>query len=210
LVSSSYFVYLSILTLAPSFLRLDRFTDLYNLPPGDRKDVLKDLRVKESAVGRLFSAIAGERLRRRAREFALRALGCLRHGRRLEQEEAERQAAMERQRLEAAAAKAAKAELVAGAMAVDRKWIRQDRKGIKSGVEDALTMAEMGYHPGYGAGGGGSGSSGSNNNKGGGGGGNAAAEREHPYSWRPAHFDEKGTPMTVEGAAAVSHTMRRR
>jgi len=159
-----------------------RFDDLWNLPAAVRKDALKKLRGREQQLASIIQKIAVERVNRRTKEWAIRALESQRLGQRTEREAREArqlEKAFQRKELEK---QQNREQMMSRAGAVDRKWrdelAQHERKELSSHVHTAALNYMLDY---------------TRDNP-------APKTREHAHSWGNAHYLPDGTPVSPVGA----------
>ena len=155
---------------------------IHHLLADERKPMLAELRRREQLVGELVVNMAKERVRRRAKEFAMQSLETQRRGLRLEREAEEaRVLAMVKEAKRVRDEEEYRTTMKAS-MAVDQKWVNETLVSENKVLGKKVHLAAMNYHIGF-----------TQENP-------AANTREHPYSWTHAHFGPDGTPLSPEGA----------
>lgn len=161
-----------------------RFVELNHLDAAVRKVELRHLRDREQLRAELVAKLELERTRRRARDFANRALQTYRRG--VVQEEYERQQELLTQKVTLATeeARRQKKKLVKEAVSADKKWRKQDAAADKVQMKGLLDKVEVMYRAPY-----------TLANP-------VSAKRENPYSWELASYNDKGLPADREAAAA--------
>ena len=159
-----------------------RYDDLWNIPALERKAAIAKLRDREQKLAILYGKIAIERINRRTKEWATRALQTQRIGLRVEREAAEK-AELEREEERTNNLKATqRAAMMKRASGLDRKWRDEsdtrDAKDLSTHVHTANLNYQLDYtqeRP-------------------------APTTREHPHSWENAHYAADGTPMSPRAA----------
>ena len=168
-----------------------RFAEFHHLEATLRKELIKDLKVKEQARAKLINVLSIEREHRRANEIAVRALDAHRHGSRLERDERER-IKREREREETLVKqRQAHSDLVSGALSVDTKWRKQTYVTDVKYLNVLNDMVNLNLHPGFGE---------SNP---------VSTIREHPHSWQLQHYDTTSNAIvTGQGTDIIPNADR--
>jgi hypothetical protein len=161
---------------------------IHHLLAEERKPMLAELRRREQLVGDLVVNMAHERVRRRVRDFGIKSLETQRRGLRLEREAEEARVVARLKEAKRLADEEQYRVTMAGAMAVDQKWVDETLRAENKVLGKKVHLASMNYHPGFTAE------------------TPASTRREHPHSWKPAHFELDGTPVSAEGALARYRT----
>ena len=167
-----------------------RFDAIYHVPASEgRKEMLADMREKEIEASHMMCVIGKERIRRRTRDFCIRALELQRSGyKRLRDEELERES-RELISMRTEEENQRKVMMTNKALSVDRDWIEHDLVSKRYDLGIKVARANLKYHEGFDA------------EK-----GHMSKEREHPLSWRLKDTDVNDTPITVQRAAEVFGT----
>ena len=163
---------------------VSRFRELYHIAGDSRKELVEDEREDEKKRARLLHAIATEVKRRRAREFAIRALKSHREGKIREEKEAEAQRRKEEKRRALEEAKRKHAEMIAKAASHDRKWLMQEVRADRKRLDATTDLTHLQSQPEY-----------SLQNP-------FPALREHPHSWKLTPF-HNGIPVTTSAVIQV-------
>ena len=159
-----------------------RFDDLHNIPATERKAAIKALRNREQQLAKLIGKISKERVNRRTKEFAIRAISTQRLGHRHEMEDKERKA-LEIKNEETRLDKERKNnDMLTAAGAVEKKWRGENKVREEKDLSIRVHTSNLNYHLGY-----------TRENP-------APVTREHPSSWNYAHYLEDGTPMSPVAA----------
>ncbi len=159
-----------------------RFDQLWSLPANIRKEAIAKLRGREQQLAAMIQTISIQRVNRRMKEWAIRAVEAQRIGQRIERERREK---IELDALTAAKAKEKaeqKQSMLSQAGAVDRRWREQEEHAAAKELSVHVHTAALNYHLDY-----------TRENP-------APITREHPHSWRHAHYLPDGTPISAVGA----------
>lgn len=111
---------------------------------------MRDQRIEEIGAAVLFKNISRERLYRRARDFALRAVAAASQGVIAERAEAAREDVKRKEREKVIAHKEERLDLVTRALVTDRKWIRNDIIGQINEIDRKNTISKLMHLPQYG------------------------------------------------------------
>jgi uncharacterized protein YwgA len=155
---------------------------IHHLVTDERKPMLAELRRREQLIGQLFFNMAKERVRRRVKEFAVKSLETQRSGERLEREKEERRVLTMMKEAKRVEDEKIYHSTMKKSMAVDAKWVNETLVAENKVLGKKVHLAAMNYHMGF-----------SRENP-------APLTREHPHSWKHAHFAPDGTPLSPEGA----------
>lgn len=166
----------------------NRFDPIHQMDTTARKEFLTQQKKKEEETAEFITFLSIERERRRAREWACRALDSQTHGLRLERDEIKRkedeialQKKVEVENLE-------KKKLYDSAKSVDKKWSEISDAFDNKYMKDKMDLVDISYHLGF-------------------------SEdrpvptdeqgkpiREAPYSWKLKKTDASGVPISPEQA----------
>ncbi|KAJ1434670.1 hypothetical protein B484DRAFT_393887 [Ochromonadaceae sp. CCMP2298] len=176
-----------------------RFEELYHLDAATRKQRTGELREHEKGLAQIIRNISHERAHRRNREFALRALELQRFGVKREAQERDQRAAEQERQARIAAVLAEKNRIVAGALAVDKKWLRLDQQAemqrlrqrqayteLQQRLDFALPDCQRFGHPSLNV--------------------SAPKDRSNPRTWELAPINSAGQALLAAGASQIFGT----
>ena len=165
-----------------------RFENIHHMDTTTRKEFLTKQKKIEEETSEFITFLSIERERRRAREWACRALDSQRHGLRLERDEVKRKEDLLALQKKVEIEKLEKQKMYDAAKYVDKKWTKISESFDNKCMKDKMDLVDISYHLGF-------------------------SEdrpvptdeqgkpiREAPYSWKLKKTDENGIPISPEQA----------
>ena len=165
-----------------------RFDSIHHMDTTTRKEFLAQQKKTEEETSEFITFLSVERERRRAREWACRAIDSQRHGLRLERDEVKRKEDLLALQKKVEAENLEKQKLYDAAKSVDKKWLHISEAYDAKYMKDKVDLVDISYHLGF-------------------------SEdrpvptdehgkpiREAPYSWNLKKTDANGIPISPEQA----------
>ena len=164
-----------------------RFEPIHQMDTTARKAFLAEQKQVEEETAEFITFLSIERERRRAREWACRAIESQRHGLRLEKDEIKRKEDAIKLKKKVEDENLEKQKMYEAAKSVDNKWLKiSDDFEIKC-MKDKKDLVDISYHLGFSE----ERPLPTENGK---------PIREAPYSWKLKKTDQNGIPISPEQA----------